>query len=45
MSKRAGIPSERSTPINGEWKSVQLPCLESQAHSASPRPQPEPVLS
>ena len=45
MSKRAGIPSARDMPMNGEWKSVQLPRLASQAQTASPRPQPEPVLS
>ena len=39
------VPAERIMPINSEWKSVQLPCLEVQAQTASPRPQPSPVLS
>ena len=31
--------------LDTEWKSVQLPCLASQAHRVSPRPHPLPVLS
>lgn len=36
MSKRTGIPSARSVPMNGEWKPLQLPHLVSQAQTVSP---------
>src|SRR5579884_1483153 len=38
MSNRVGMFSARARAIKSEWKSVQLPCLASQAQRASPRP-------
>ena len=45
MEKRTGIPSERASAMNAEWKSVQFPFFTSQNRSESPLPQPGAVLS